>query len=135
MTTKDKLNKIFIPAALCHIITFILTMWLVPALCSGWPDIRWISLRIIAAVAVMVFFTLHFTDISAVVYFFMSVVQDMLGFALRVPLSRIYGIPSTPLGEFEYIGQIFVWITGIVILQMIIISVTKFILENIKQNM
>ena len=77
MTTKDKLNKKFIPAALCHIITFLLTMWFVPALCSGWPDILWISLRIIAAVAVMVIFTLHFTDISAVVYFFMSVVQDI----------------------------------------------------------
>ena len=114
-------------ALMCHIATFLLVMVIIPVFCGGWRDILWISLRIAAAIAVAVLFTWSFRDINAIVYFFMSMVQDILAFVFRPLLCRIYGISMTSLGEFEYIGQVFVWITAIVILQMAVIAVVNSI--------
>lgn len=121
-----------VPYVLCHTVTFVITMWLVPMLCRGWRDVLWFSLRIIAAVLIAAAFTVKYSDMHPMLYFFLSVVQDLLGFIFRPQLSRIYGISSTPLGEFEYIGQVFVWITGIVILQMIVIAAVRQL--NMRKN-
>ncbi len=129
MNDKRYFSENVLPAIICHLFTFMVVMVIVPVFCRGWRDVRWFSLRIIAAVLIAVLFTVKHPDMHPVVYFFLSVIQDLMGFIFRPQLSRIYGISSTPLGEFEYIGQIFVWITGIVILQMVVIAVTANILK------
>ncbi len=125
MKNIDYLTKGIFPAVICHILTFFCVMVVIPLFCRGWRDVIWVSLRITGAAVLAVIFTARYPDMNPVIYFFLSVVQDLMGFILRPQLSRIYGIPLTPLGEFEYIGQVFVWITGIVILQMIVITTVR----------
>jgi len=125
MSDKNYFSKSILPAIICHIVTFLFVMVMVPVFCRGWRDMIWFSLRIISAVLIAAIFTIKYHDMHPMVYFFLSVIQDLLGFVFRPQLSRIYGIPLTPLGEFEYIGQVFVWITGIVILQIIVIAVVR----------
>ena len=125
MKSNDYLTKGIVPAVVCHILTFFCVMIAIPLFCRGWRDAIWVSLRIIVAVALTASFAIMYPDIRPMVYFFLSVIQDMMGFIFRPQLSRIYGIPLTPLGEFEYIGQVFVWVTCIVILQMIVIAAVR----------
>ncbi|MBQ8603932.1 MAG: hypothetical protein IJ410_03705 [Oscillospiraceae bacterium] len=101
-------------------------MVIIPMLAKGVPDIIWLSLRITAVVGIAVMFAAKYPSVNIALYFFMSVVQDIIALVFMPQISRIYGISQTPLGEFEYIGRVFVWITGIVILQMIVIAVIQY---------
>ena len=123
-------REVFIPSVLCNIITFLAVFVAVPLLCRGWADFAWISARIIAATAVACAFTECSNRIGGITYYLISVVQDIMGYVFYKPLSSLYGIGSGALAEFEYIGQIFVWITCIALWQTLVIAVYKYIRKN-----
>ena len=115
----------------CNLLTFIAVFVIIPLFMWGMPDVIWITARIIAAIVLAVWFGTKYPPMYAIEIFLWSVVQDLMAYIFRVPLADMYGISmSSPLWEFEYIGQFCIWITALSVLQSIVIKAKRNFIDK-----